>query len=398
MPEISLRGIELPASPIRKLVPFAESAKKKGIHVYHLNIGQPDIETPQIMLDAVRNFNLPVLEYSHSAGIESYRKKLVNFYKSNNIFFEVENILITTGGSEALLFSFLTCFNPNDEVIVFEPLYANYNSFAIEAGVKLVPITSYIENGFALPNIEEIEKKITSKTKGILICNPNNPTGYVYSLKELEAIKKMVLKHHLFLISDEAYRDFSYDEKSISALEMHDIEQHVIVVDTISKRYSACGGRIGFFISKNKEVMETALKLAQARLSSPTFAQIAGEAALNLPTNYFDIIKLEYKKRRDLLISRLQKMKGVFCTTPKGAFYVIAQLPIDNGDKFCQWLLEKFSFNQSTVMLAPASGFYATKNKGLNEVRIAYVLNCKEINLAMDCLEVALEKYQIDIK
>ena len=398
MPKISSRGIELPASPIRKLVPFAESAKKRGIHVYHLNIGQPDIETPQIMLDAVRNFNLPVLEYSHSAGIESYRKKLVDFYKSLDIFLEVAHILITTGGSEALLFSFLTCFNPDDEVIVFEPLYANYNSFAIEAGVKLVPITSYIENGFALPNIEEIEKKITSKTKAILICNPNNPTGYVYSISELEAIKRLVLKYNLFLISDEAYRDFSYDEKSISALELKEMEQHVIVVDTISKRYSACGGRIGFFISKNKEVIETALKLAQARLSSPTFAQIAGEAAIDLPPNYFDIIKLEYKKRRDLLITRLQKMNGVFCTVPKGAFYVIARLPIDDGDTFCQWLLEKFSFKQSTVMLAPASGFYATKNKGLNEVRIAYVLNCKEINLAMDCLEVALAQYPIRIK
>lgn len=397
MPIISNRAELFPASPIRKLVPFSDTAKKKGVHVFHLNIGQPDIETPKIMIDAVKNFNQPVLEYSHSAGFESYRKKLIQFYKQQSIELDIENILITIGGSEALLFSFLVCFNPGDEVIVFEPFYANYNTFAIEACIQLVPITSYIENNFSLPSLTEIESKITSKTKGIVICNPNNPTGYVYSKSELIQIQGLLIKYNLFLISDEAYRDFSYDDRAMSALELLGVEENIVVVDTISKRYSACGGRIGFFISKNTCIMQAVLKLAQARLSASTFGQLAGEAALDLPNNYFYNIKIEYKKRRDLLFDRLNKMEGVFCSVPKGAFYIIARLPIDSSDKFCEWILEKFSFNNSTVMLAPASGFYATEHLGKNEVRLAYVLNCEALNQAMDCLEIALKQYNSEM-
>ena len=383
----------MPASPIRKLVPYAEAAKKKGIKVYHLNIGQPDIQTPPAIMDAVKNANIPVLEYSHSAGNESYRKKLVEYYKKNKINVSFDEIIITTGGSEAIQFGFFTCLNPGDEVIIPEPFYANYNGFAVAAGVKVVPITSEIETGFALPPIEAFEKVITPKTKAILICNPNNPTGYLYSRKEMEALKTICLKHDLFLFSDEAYREFCYDGEYISALQLEGLEDRVILMDTISKRYSACGARIGAFVSKNKEVYNTAMKFAQARLSPPGLAQIMGEAAVDLPDSYFESPKAEYLKRRDALVSRLNKIPGVYCPNPGGAFYAIAKLPIDDSDKFCQWLLESFSYNDQTVMLAPATGFYGTPGLGKNEVRFAYVLNVDAINTAMDCLEKALEVY-----
>ena len=383
----------MPASPIRKLVPYAEAAKKKGIKVYHLNIGQPDIQTPPAIMDAVKNANIPVLEYSHSAGNESYRKKLVEYYKKNQINVSFDEIIITTGGSEAIQFGFFTCLNPGDEVIIPEPFYANYNGFAVAAGVKVVPITSSIETGFALPPIDAFEKVITPKTKAILICNPNNPTGYLYSRKEMEALKTICIKHDLFLFSDEAYREFCYDGEYISALQLEGLEDRVILMDTISKRYSACGARIGAFVSKNKEVYNTAMKFAQARLSPPGLAQIMGEAAVDLPDSYFESPKAEYLKRRDTLVSRLNKIPGVYCPNPGGAFYAIAKLPIDDSDKFCQWLLESFSYNDQTVMLAPATGFYGTPGLGKNEVRFAYVLNVDAINAAMDCLEKALEVY-----
>jgi aspartate aminotransferase len=390
---VSNRGQQMPASPIRKLVPFAEAAKQKGIKVYHLNIGQPDIETPKEIMDAVKNTNIKVLEYSHSAGNESYRKKLVQYYKSVNIEVTHNEILITTGGSEAILFGFFVCLNPGDEVIIPEPFYANYNSFALAAGVLVTPITSSIETGFALPPVEEFEKVITPKTKAIVICNPNNPTGYLYSKDEMEKLKELCLKYNLYLLSDEAYREFCYDGDYISAMHLSGLEQHVIVMDTISKRYSACGARIGAFVTKNKEIYNAALKFAQARLSPPGLAQIMGEAAVDLPTNFFDGPKAEYKSRRDVLVKRLNAMKGVFCPNPGGAFYAIAKLPIDDSDKFCQWLLESFSFNNQTVMLAPATGFYSTKGLGKNEVRLAYVLNVEAINAAMDCLGEALKIY-----
>jgi aspartate aminotransferase len=375
------------------LVPYAEAAKKKGIKVYHLNIGQPDIQTPPAIMDAVKNANIPVLEYSHSAGNESYRKKLVEYYKKNQINVSFDEIIITTGGSEAIQFGFFTCLNPGDEVIIPEPFYANYNGFAVAAGVKVVPITSSIETGFALPPIDAFEKVITPKTKAILICNPNNPTGYLYSRKEMEALKTICIKHDLFLFSDEAYREFCYDGEYISALQLEGLEDRVILMDTISKRYSACGARIGAFVSKNKEVYNTAMKFAQARLSPPGLAQIMGEAAVDLPDSYFESPKAEYLKRRDTLVSRLNKIPGVYCPNPGGAFYAIAKLPIDDSDKFCQWLLESFSYNDQTVMLAPATGFYGTPGLGKNEVRFAYVLNVDAINAAMDCLEKALEVY-----
>ena len=390
---ISNRGQQMPASPIRKLVPYAEAAKKKGIKVYHLNIGQPDIETPPPILDAVKNADIKVLEYSHSAGNESYRRKLVQYYKKVGIDVTHEQILITTGGSEAILFGFFCCLNPGDEVIIPEPFYANYNGFACAAGVNVVPITSYIENGFGLPPIEDFEKVITQKTKAIIICSPNNPTGYLYSLDEMEALKKICIKHNLYLFSDEAYREFCYDGKYVSAMHLQGLDQHVVLMDTISKRYSACGARLGALVTKNKDVYNTAMKFAQARLSPPGLAQIMGEAAVDLPDSYFDTPKAEYLSRRDLMISRLNKMPGVFCPAPGGAFYAIARLPIDDCDKFCQWLLEEFSHNKQTVMLAPATGFYGTEGLGKNEVRLAYVLNKEALNAAMDCLEKALEVY-----
>jgi aspartate aminotransferase len=393
MLQISKRGIDMPASPIRKLVPFAEAAKKRGTKVYHLNIGQPDIETPKMVLDAVRHSDFKVLEYSHSAGNESYRKKLVGYYKSVGIDVNEKQIIITTGGSEAILFGFMACLDAGDEVIIPEPFYANYNGFAVEAGVSVVPITSHIENGFALPPIEAIEAKITPRTKAIVICNPNNPTGYLYSAAEMEQLKNIILKHNLYLFSDEAYREFCYEGTQISALHLTGVDDHVVIMDTISKRYSACGGRIGAFITKNQALLDATMKFAQARLSPPSFAQIAGEAAIDLPANYFDDTKAEYKSRRDLIVTRLNAMEGVFCPNPGGAFYAMAKLPIDDADKFCQWLLEEFTHENQTVMLAPATGFYGTPGLGKQEVRLAYVLNLEDINKAMDCLEAALKVY-----
>ncbi len=390
---ISNRGNEMPASPIRKLVPYAEAAKKKGIKVYHLNIGQPDIETPPAILEAVRNADITTLEYSHSAGNESYRRKLVEYYKSVGITVTHNQIMITTGGSEAIQFGFFSCLNPGDEVIIPEPFYANYNGFACSAGVNVVPITSNIETGFALPPIANFEKVITHKTKAIVICSPNNPTGYLYSREEMEALKQICIKHNLYLFSDEAYREFCYDGEYVSAMHLDGLEQHVVLMDTISKRYSACGARLGAMVTKNKAVYDTAMKFAQARLSPPGLAQIMGEAAVDLPESYFEAPKAEYLSRRNLMIDRLNKMPGVYCPNPGGAFYAIAKLPIDDSDKFCQWLLEDFSLNNQTVMLAPATGFYGTPGLGKNEVRLAYVLNLESLNSAMDCLKKALEIY-----
>jgi aspartate aminotransferase len=390
---VSKRGLDMPASPIRKLVPYAEAAKKRGTKVYHLNIGQPDIETPKAVLDAVRNSNFKVLEYSHSAGNESYRKKLVQYYASVGIHVNHQQIIITTGGSEAIQFGFMACLDAGDEVIIPEPFYANYNGFAVAAGVKVVPITSSIDNGFALPPIADFEAKITSKTKAIVICNPNNPTGYLYSKAEMEQLKELILKYNLYLFSDEAYREFCYGGEQVSAMHLTGVDEHVIIMDTISKRYSACGGRIGAFVTKNQSVLDAAMKFAQARLSPPSFAQIAGEAAIDLPANYFDTTKAEYQLRRDLIVKRLNNMEGVFCPNPGGAFYAMAKLPIDDADKFCQWLLEEFAFENQTVMLAPATGFYGTPGLGKQEVRLAYVLNLEDINHAMDCLEAAIKVY-----
>ena len=390
---ISNRGLQMPSSPIRKLVPFAEAAKKKGVKVYHLNIGQPDIETPKQCLDAVRHSDFKVLEYSHSAGNESYRKKLVEYYKRVGINVTADQIIITTGGSEAILFGFMACMDAGDEVIIPEPFYANYNGFALQAGVNVVPITSSIETGFALPPIEDFEKSITSKTKAIVICNPNNPTGYLYSKDEMETLKQIIKKHNLYLFADEAYREFCYADEHTSAMHLIDVEDNIVLMDTISKRYSACGGRIGAFVTKNQNLLNATMKFAQARLSPPSFAQILGEAAVDLPDNYFDTTKAEYKLRRDVIVSRLNKMKGVFCPNPGGAFYAMAKLPIDDSDKFCQWLLQEFNYNNQTVMLAPATGFYGTVGLGKQEVRLAYVLNTDAINNAMDCLEKALEVY-----
>ncbi len=400
MLNISIRGEQMPASPIRRLVPFAESAKRKGIKVYHLNIGQPDIETPAAILDAVRNADIRVLEYSHSAGNESYRRKLAEYYKKVGIEINFDQIMITTGGSEAIQFGFFTCLNPGDEVIIPEPFYANYNGFACAAGVHVLPVTSCIEDGFALPSINEFEKVITSKTKAIVICNPNNPTGYLYSREEMDKIKEICIRHDLYLFSDEAYREFCYptdgehnDREYVSAMHLEGLEQHVVLMDTISKRYSACGARIGALVTKNKAVYDAAMKFAQARLSPPGLAQIMGEAAVDLPDHYFDAPKAEYLSRRNLMVQRLNAMPGVYCPNPGGAFYAIARLPIDDSDKFCQWLLEEFSYNNQTVMLAPATGFYGTKGLGKNEVRLAYVLNLEALQAAMNCLEKALKEY-----
>lgn len=383
----------MPPSPIRKLVPYAEAAKKRGVKVYHLNIGQPDIETPPQILDAVRHSDFKVLEYSHSAGNESYRKKLVQYYKKVGIDVTPEQIIITTGGSEAILFGFMACMDPGDEVIIPEPFYANYNGFAVAAGVVVKPITSRIENGFALPPMEDFEKAITSRTKAIVICNPNNPTGYLYSAAEMEILKQIISRYNLFLFADEAYREFCYEGTHTSAMHLKGVEENVVLMDTISKRYSACGGRIGAFVTKNKTLLDSAMKFAQARLSPPSFAQILGEAAVDLPDNYFDTTKAEYKLRRDTIVSRLNKIPGVFCPNPGGAFYAMAKLPIDDADRFCQWLLEEFNWNNQTVMLAPATGFYSTPGLGKKEVRLAYVLNVDAINAAMDCLEKALVEY-----
>ena len=393
MLKTSKRGEQMPASPIRKLVPYAEAAKKKGVKVYHLNIGQPDIETPPAILNAVRKADIKVLEYSHSAGNESYRHKLIQYYKKVGIDVTPEQIIITTGGSEAIMFGFFCCLNPGDEVIIPEPFYANYNGFAVAAGVNVIPITSHIETSFALPPVSDFEKVITANTKAIIICSPNNPTGYLYSRKEMEALKELCIKYSLYLFSDEAYREFCYDGEYVSAMHLAGLDEHVVMMDTISKRYSACGARLGAFVTKNKAIYDTAMKFAQARLSPPGLAQIMGEAAVDLPDSYFDAPKAEYMARRDLLVKRLNQMSGVLCPNPGGAFYAIAKLPIDDSDKFCQWLLESFSYNKQTVMLAPATGFYGTEGLGKNEVRLAYVLNLDSINAAMDCLEKALEEY-----
>ena len=389
----SQRGELMPPSPIRKLVPFAEKAKQRGLKVHHLNIGQPDIETPSSIMDAVKQADVKVLAYSHSAGNESYRKKLVAYYKKNGIELTHEQIIITAGGSEAIVFGMMTCLDAGDEVIIPEPFYANYSGFAVMAGIKIIPVTAHIENGFALPPISEFEKLITPKTKAILICNPNNPTGYLYSKSEMEQLEDICLRMQLFLFSDEAYREFCYEGEYTSALHLKKIQEQVILMDTISKRYSACGARIGALVTKNKEVYNAALKMAQARLSPPGLAQILGEAAVDLPDDYFNAPKAAYLSRRNLVVKRLNQMEGVFCTTPGGAFYVIAKLPIDDGDTFCQWLLESFSHHGETVMLAPASGFYETKGLGKNEVRLAYVINNKDIDAAMDCIEEALKVY-----
>ncbi len=394
MPTISNKATEMPASPIRKLVPYAEAAKKKGVKIYHLNIGQPDIVTPDTFLNAIKNADIKVLEYSHSAGNESYRKKLSNYYKNFNINIDYSDIIITNGGSEAISIAMMTCFNPGDEIIIPEPFYANYNGFSVAANVTVKPIKSTIENGFALPAISEFEKLITPKTKGIMICNPGNPTGYLYTREELEALKELVKKYDLFLLSDEVYREFCYDGKEyVSVMHLSGIENNVILLDSISKRYSACGARIGAMISKNKDVMNAALKFAQARLSPPSYGQIGAEAALETPASYFEEVKKEYIARRDFVISEINNIPGVFCPKPSGAFYCIARLPIDNADKFCQWLLEDFNYKQQTVMLAPATGFYSTPGAGYNEVRLAYVLNLNDLANAMTCLREALAAY-----
>ncbi|MFZ0281141.1 MAG: pyridoxal phosphate-dependent aminotransferase [Bacteroidales bacterium] len=394
MPSISDRGKAMPASPIRKLAPYSDEAKRKGRKIFHLNIGQPDIPTPDVALNAIRNLGLKVLEYSHSAGNESYRRKLAGYYRSIGINVDHTDILITTGGSEAILFTLLSCVNPGEEVITPEPFYANYNGFATTSGAKIVPVTSYIKDDFALPPVKEIEKKITSKTKGIIICNPNNPTGYLYSRQELLHIREIVKEHDIFLFSDEAYRDFCYDgAEHLSAMNLEGIENNVILVDSVSKRYSECGIRIGALVTKNKEVISTALKFAQARLSPPGLGQIAGEASIDTPPGYFTEVNREYTARRNYMVEALNKIPGVYCPKPKGAFYTVVRLPVDDADKFAQWLLEDFEYRNQTVMVAPASGFYATPGSGKNEVRIAYVLNIEDLKKAMEVLAEALKAY-----
>ncbi len=394
MPNISQKGSNMPASPIRKLVPFAEEAYKKGKTVYHLNIGQPDINTPETAITAIRVADLTILEYSHSAGLQSYRDKLAKYYQNSGIPVESSDIIITTGGSEALVFGFMTTCDPGDEVIIPEPFYANYNGFAVMAGLNVVPVTAKIEDGFALPPIEEIEKRITPKTKAIVICNPGNPTGYLYSREELERLRDIVKEHNLFLFADEVYREFCYDGATpFSVMNLKGIEDNVIMIDSVSKRYSMCGARIGALISKNKEVMTAALKFAQARLSPPTIEQIAAEAALDTPQSYFDDVVAEYVERRNIMVEGLNKIPGVFCPKPSGAFYCVAKFPVDSAEKFCQWLLEDFDYNGATVMMAPASGFYSTPGAGVQEARIAYVLKKESLSAAVKCLEEALKVY-----
>ena len=394
MPTISTRGQVCPPSPIRKLVPFSDEAKKRGIKVYHLNIGQPDIPTPENVMDKIRNIDLKVIEYSHSAGMPSYRKKLAEYYLSCGIVVKPEEMIVTTGGSEAIMFAMFSCMNPGDEIIIPEPFYANYNGFSVAAGVTVKPIDSFIESGFALPPIPAFEQAITPKTKAIMVCSPNNPTGYLYSREELELLKEIVLKHDLFLFADEVYREFVYDGKEhYSVMNLKGIEQNVVLLDSISKRYSACGARIGVMISKNKEVISTAMKFAQARLSPPTFGQIVGEEAINTPPSYMIHVLDEYLQRRNLVVESINKMKGCYCPNPGGAFYAMAKLPIDDSDKFCQWLLEDFNYEGKTVMLAPATGFYSTKGRGIDEVRISYVLNVNDLRESMKCLEEALKVY-----
>jgi len=393
MPKISEKAGMMPASPIRKLVPYAEEAKRKGRKVYHLNIGQPDIHTPEVALNALRNMDLKVIEYSHSAGNESYRRKLAESYKKSGVEIDHNEIIITNGGSEAVLFAFMSCLNPGEEVITFEPFYANYNGFAITAGVTIVPVRSYIENDFALPPISEIEKKITPKTKAIMICNPSNPTGALYSRDELMQLRDIVKKHDLFLLSDEVYREFCYGEEHFSAMELEGIRDNVILLDSVSKRYSMCGVRIGALITHNREVLAAALKFAQARLCPPGLGQIAAEAALDTPKEYFDEVYNEYIARRDFMVKALNNMPGVYSPLPRGAFYSVVKLPIDDSDRFAKWLLEEFSYKNQTVMLAPATGFYFTPGGGKNEVRVAYVLKIEDLRNAMETLAEALKVY-----
>ncbi|PKP42059.1 MAG: aspartate aminotransferase [Bacteroidetes bacterium HGW-Bacteroidetes-10] len=391
---LSKKAKTMPASPIRKLVPYAEAAKKRGIKVYHLNIGQPDIASPKEALDAVKNNTLDLVSYPHSAGIETYRDGLAKYYQGININVTADEINITTGGSEALQIALAVTCNPDDEVIVMEPFYTNYNSFALQNDVKLVPVPTTIETGFALPDISEFEKYITPKTKGIIVCNPGNPTGSLYTKESIIRLGEIAKKHDIFLYSDEVYREFCYtDEPHFSAMHVPGIEQNVILIDSVSKRYSLCGVRIGAIVSKNKDVMTGVLRFAQARLCSPAYGQIAAEGALSTPQEYFDGVRSEYMNRRDVLIEALNKMEGVFCPKPMGAFYAVARLPIDDSDKFAQWLLEEFSYENQTVMVAPAAGFYATPGKGTDEVRIAYVLKVEDLKAAMKCLEVALKQY-----
>ena len=395
MPKVSNKGKNMPESPIRKLVPYADIAKKKGNKVYHLNIGQPDIKTPQCALDAVKNADISVLEYSHSAGFESYRKKLSQYYINHDLPINLEDIIITTGGSEALLFAMGSVADNGDEVIIPEPFYANYNGFATASGVSVVPVISTIETGFALPPISDFEKLITPKTKAIVICNPGNPTGYLYSQEEIQQLAALVIKHDLFLIADEVYREFAYDgHKHYSVMNVPGLEQNAVMIDSVSKRFSMCGARIGCIVSKNKELMATAMKFAQARLSPPTFAQIASEGALDTPQSYFDDVIEEYIERRNVLVSELNKIDGVVVANPKGAFYCIAKLPIDNADKFAQWLLEHYDYNGETVMVAPAAGFYSTKGVGLTEVRIAYVLKKADLIKSVEILKNAILAYK----
>jgi aspartate aminotransferase len=394
MPLLSEKGRAMPASPIRKLLPFAEEAKRKGRKVYHLNIGQPDIPTPEVALDAIRKTDLKVIEYTHSAGNESYRRKLAGFYQKIGINVAYTDILVTTGGCEAVTFALMACVNPGEEVITPEPFYAGYNAFAIMAGAKIVPITSYIKNDFALPPINEIEKKITPRTKGIIICNPNNPTGYMYSKEELLELREIVRSHDLFLISDEVYREFCYDgAEHFSVMNLEGIDNNVIMVDSVSKRYSECGVRVGAIISRNKELISTVLKFAQARLAPPGLGQIAGEASIDTPESYFTEVSREYTARRNYMVEALNKIPGVYCPKPKGAFYAVLKLPVDDADRFAQWLLENFEYKNQTVMVAPASGFYSTPGSGRDEVRIAYVLKIEDLKNAIETLAEALKVY-----
>jgi len=394
MPSISIKGKAMPESPIRKLVPYAENAKKNGTKVFHLNIGQPDIKTPEVALEAVKNNAVEILSYSRSEGSENYRKKMAAYYAKHHINIHHEDIIVTTGASEALIFLFSSIMDPEDEVIVSEPFYANYIAFSTATGVNVVPAVCNIEDNFALPPVEDFEKLITAKTKAILICNPGNPTGYLYSKEEIEKLAVIAKKHDLFLIADEVYREFVYDgAKHFSIMELEGMDEYTIIIDSVSKRYSMCGARVGCLISKNKTVMQTVLKFAQARLSPPTYAQIASEAALDTPQSYFDEVIAEYKERRDILVAELQKIPGVKVAVPKGAFYCVVELPVANTDDFAQWLLEVFSDKNETVMVAPASGFYSTESLGIKQIRIAYVLNKKDLIRSVEILKLALEKY-----
>jgi aspartate aminotransferase len=396
---ISKKGLRMPESPIRKLVPYAEQAAEKGVKVYQLNIGQPDLPTPKVVLNAVRNIDITTLEYSHSAGMLDYRQALAKYYRNNGVEITTNDLIVTTGGSEALSFAIGTIADPGDEIIIPEPFYANYNGFSIANGVKVVPVTSHIENNFSLPPIEDFEARITSKTKAVLICNPGNPTGYLYTREELEKLRDMVIRHNLYLVVDEVYREFTYDDrKHISILEFEGLEEHAIVVDSVSKRYSMCGARIGCLISRNKEVIHTAMKFAQARLSPPTIEQIAAKAAMDTPSSYFKEVAAEYTHRRNVLVNGLNNIEGVFCPMPKGAFYCVAKLPVDNADVFARWMLAEFSHEGATLMVAPAEGFYASPNEGKQYVRMAYVLEVETLKKCLIILEKALQAYPGKIK